>query len=525
MSGVHSPEGQAFPPLSSRDLTRILGLTIRRDEVNRLTVFLSQLSAFTPSSQLNVSFAGPSSAGKSFIPIEISHLFPRESVMLVGYSSPTAFFHEAGTYDKTKNTYLIDLSGKIITFLDQPHTMLLQHLRPLLSHDQRELVIRVTDRSQKAGLRTKNVIVRGFPAVIFCTAGMKLDEQEATRFILLSPETSDGKLREAIYQRIQIEANGRAYQQVLDENPERNQLIERIRAIREAGIEAIRISAPEQIEQEFLTRRTFLKPRHQRDVRRVMDLAKVFALLNLWHREREGAELIASAEDVAEAITLWRAIAPSQELGVPPYVLQVFEDVFVPLWREQEGMNLETLDGSGVPGLTRQDIAQKHFQVYERPLPDWQLRQQVLPMLEVAGKIVQRANATDKRQMLIYPTGPLTTSLLQNNSESGCGVNLPGPTETVIPPVEGEGGGLESTLDSAPASQAHTHQEQLAEHAHLLQEHKMLQVHLDNPDIPEEVRKQRVPEFLGQAKRLDELRERLRRQGYQVDASNPPLEF
>jgi len=53
--------------------------------------------------------------------------------------------------------------------------------------------MKITDKTQKFGLKTKNVLLRGYPSVIFCTAGLKIDEQEATRFLLLSPEINQEK--------------------------------------------------------------------------------------------------------------------------------------------------------------------------------------------------------------------------------------------------------------------------------------------------------------------------------------------
>ncbi|KKT29088.1 MAG: hypothetical protein UW15_C0018G0001, partial [Parcubacteria group bacterium GW2011_GWC1_44_10] len=57
-----------FKPLSSQELVEILGLTIKKDEENKLLTFLCELSAYTESSQLNISFNAPSSTGKSYIP-------------------------------------------------------------------------------------------------------------------------------------------------------------------------------------------------------------------------------------------------------------------------------------------------------------------------------------------------------------------------------------------------------------------------------------------------------------------------
>ena len=212
-----------FKPFGYKELSDILGLTIKQDEDNKIITFLCLLSAYTESAQFNISYNAPSSTGKSYIPTEIARLFPEEDVREIGYCSPTAFFHEVGEQDeKTKGRILVDLSRKILIFLDQPHTHLLERLRPLLSHDKKEISIKITDKNQKQGLRTKNVILRGFPSVIFCTAGMRIDEQEATRFLLLSPEVNQEKIKFGISESIKKEADAENYRDWLEKNPEQS---------------------------------------------------------------------------------------------------------------------------------------------------------------------------------------------------------------------------------------------------------------------------------------------------------------
>ncbi|MHC4397921.1 MAG: hypothetical protein ACYS1A_19940, partial [Planctomycetota bacterium] len=48
----------------------------------------------------------------------------------------------------------------------------------------------------------------------------------------------------------------------------------------------------------------------------------------------------------------------------------------------------------------------------------WQLRQQIIPMLETAGLIFQEKDPTDKRKILIYPTALLTISDPDNQGNS-----------------------------------------------------------------------------------------------------------
>jgi hypothetical protein len=406
-----------FEPITSQELIEVLGLTIKKDEENKLVTFLCQLSAYTKDSQFNISFNAPSSTGKSYIPTEIARLFPEGDVIEVGYCSPTAFFHDVGKYDKEKQGYTVDLSGKILIFLDQPHTLLLQHLRPMLSHDKKEIRLKITDKSQKFGLKTKNIFLKGFPAVIFCTAGLKIDEQETTRFLLLSPETDREKIREAIQEKIKKEADKEAYLSWLEENPKRKSLKARIEAIKRENIQEINIGSPEKIEERFLAKDK-LKPRYQRDIGRIISLMKAFALLNLWDRERKGSAIVANEEDIEKAFRIWDAISESQEYNLPPYIYNLYQDVILTAWNEKNQKRTQGFEEiTGQLGLTRREVMQEHLQVYGRVLADHTLRQQIIPMLENAGLIVQEPDPNDKRRMLIYPTTSLTISGDQNNSE------------------------------------------------------------------------------------------------------------
>lgn len=393
-----------FKEIGTAELAETLELTIKRDNENKIATFLCELSAYTEDAQFNISFNAPSSTGKSYIPTEIARLFPKEDVIELGQCSPTAFFHDVGKFDKERKGYIVDLSRKVLIFLDQPHAMLLERLRPLLSHDQKEMQLKITDKSQRHGLRTKTVFLKGYPAVIFCSAGLKIDEQEATRFLLLSPETSQEKIRESIQTRIKKEADSSAYRKWLDGNADRLLLKERIEAIKREGISDVKVGSPERISDIF-KKKKFVKPRHSRDVGRLMSLIKALALLNLWFREREGDVIVANDDDLDEALRIWETLSESQEMNLPPFVLQLYRSVILPVFAEKNGGRTEGFEEvTGKIGVNRQEIAKKHQEVTGTLLADWQLRQQIIPMLETAGLIYQEPDQTDKRKMLIYPT-------------------------------------------------------------------------------------------------------------------------
>jgi len=397
--------------LEIEDLIDALGVTIKHDDINKVITFLTMLSAFTYDDQLNLSFRAESSTGKSYIPLQVSALFPEDKVIKIAYSSPTAFYHDRGRIDEETKEIEIDLEKKILIFLDQPHDQLLERLRPLLSHDQRELVYKITDKREKSGLRTKNVKIIGFPAVVFCTGRLKIDEQEATRMILLSPEVSQEKFREAIYLKILEEADEEAYRSYVEGNPKRKALRERVRKISELNIKEIRIPEHGEAYEKFTSRRKILKPRHMRDVSRVMALAKTLALLNYMHRKIEekndGLVVYASEKDLEDAFKLWDEISEPQEYNLSPFTLQVYRLVIEAIAREKVMRN-------DVAGATKTEICRKFLEVFGRPLHPYILNRDILPALESAGLITIESHPNDRRVKLVKP---LTMEGLYEDSE------------------------------------------------------------------------------------------------------------
>ena len=115
----------------------------------------------------------------------------------------------------------------------------------------------------------------------------------------------------------------------------------------------------------------------------------------------------------------------SQELNLPPYIFNLYTEVILVASTEKNdsagGMSKEYF---GTLGLTRQEVLAKHYAVYGRMLDNTQLRQQILPMLETSGLIIQEQDPSDKRKMLIYPSHLLQspTVIAGGSSETEGGV-------------------------------------------------------------------------------------------------------
>ncbi len=394
-----------YNQLTTEELADILSLTIKEDKENKVATFLCQLSAFTEDSQFNVLFNAPSSSGKSYIPLEIANLFPQEDVLKIGNCSPTAFFHEQGEYDKATNTTMVNLERKILIFLDMPHTQLLEKLRSLLSHDEKEMVSKITDKSEKGGHRTKTVILRGYPSVIFCSAGFNIDEQESTRFLLLSPESTHEKIQQAIDQTIRRASNLESYEEWLNADPRRQLLRERIVDIKRSLVGDIQISSEGLVKELFMQNKKSLKARDQRDIKRFVALIKSFALLNHWWRKQTKTGIIANENDIRQAYEIWKKISVSQEFNLAPYVYDLYKDIIIPLWKEKkvEVMSDEfNLDKRY--GISRYEILQRHYDLHKRMLDGYKLRTEILRVLEIAGLITQEQDVNDKRKYLVFPS-------------------------------------------------------------------------------------------------------------------------
>jgi hypothetical protein len=385
--------------ISWKEIEDSLEVTIKKDRSSKLITFCAMLLSGTEEDQINIGLQSESSTGKSYIPLEISPAFPEDRVMYIAGASPTAFFHDKGEWDKERHTITVNLEGKIIIFLDAPHFQLLEKLRPLLSHDKKELEFKITDKKEKHGLRTKNVIVRGYPTVIFCTVRMDSDQQEKTRMFLLSPEVNDSKLTESIDLLAMKLSNRQLFKDMLDINPKRLWLRKKIAHIFEQGIKEIVIPEEFKIGDLFKQKHEHLTPRHQRDFPRIISLIKAHCILNCDSREFTDKTIVAKKEDIDAGFELYQDISAANELGLPPYVWDIFNKVFNPLFEADKQKD----------GITKKDIDALHYKTFHKPINYTFFFKHLIPSLKAAGLVDEQRDPTDGRKQRYLPTIPEAT--------------------------------------------------------------------------------------------------------------------
>jgi hypothetical protein len=379
-------------PTTFEEIADVLGSTVREDLPTKLILFSAGILTFTNEDQINALMSGESSGGKTHVTIEVTSYFPPDIVRIIGSASPKAFHHDMGEWDEEQQAERVNLRGLIIVFLDQPHYMLMERLRPLLSHDKREVLYKITDKLKGGKLRTKNVIIEGFSTFIFCAAKFRLDEQERTRVFMLSPETSPEKLEQSLRLIIAKVGDREGFKRWTETHLKRRWLKARISDIRSGNIKEIVIPDHEGVYERFLESHPRLAPRHQRDLPRVLALIKAHALLNWRFRESRGEQtIIANKEDVDAGFWLYDLVSKPNELGLAPQLYEIYESVIEPL-----------INGH-LDGVDRKEILAEYYAKYGRPLSHEKLRRDILPALESVGLILEQPDPWDKRKMRVCP--------------------------------------------------------------------------------------------------------------------------
>lgn len=330
--------------MSIDDLASVLDTTIKCDKINKCIVFLGMLSAYTEEDQLNICLLGESSSGKTYIAQQTALYFPQEDVVRIAEATPKAFKYldnarelDFEPYEdddsNDRKTIITDLERVILLFQDMPNTYFLHEIRPLLSHDQKELTYYSVNQGNQGRRKTESVILRGYPSVIFCSANIRVNPQEATRCLLLSPETSNEKIEASIGTTIERYVDPKKYIAEIESDPRRQALRERVKRIKEMYIESVIVPfSKEYILKRYRTTNPVPMPSDNRNIQHILALIKAVAMLNAENRIGDEHEVVANETDVEAGFRLWEGIAKTQDCGIAPTAMSFYEKYLVPAY-------------------------------------------------------------------------------------------------------------------------------------------------------------------------------------------------
>lgn len=397
--GAKPIDALQFEEMTVEDIAQILDLTIKHDFASKVITFLVMLLAYTESDQQNVMFNADSSTGKTYICQEVSKYFPPQDVKMYGKTTPTAFYYGSSLQEEDKETKqpFINLERRILIFTEQPDTQLQENLRALLSHDSKRTPFAITNK----GKNGKNVAVEGyilgFPSTFFCSANMRIDEQEQTRCLILSPENSPEKIMAGIDTSIARNSHKDNYDTEVKNNEERRQLIERILYIKNLKIDTIDIDDSEYLKSKFMENRDTLLPKVQREISHFISLVKAMALINAPFRMVNG-RIVATNKDIDEAVKLWKPLSESMSYGVSPQVLGFYKKYILPAYRIKNQDN-----ATCSKGVTYDEIRAEYYRKTGSYPNMENVRKQYIPALKTAALISYSKDEDDGRQKIITP--------------------------------------------------------------------------------------------------------------------------
>lgn len=305
--------------------------------------------------------------------------------------------------------YLINLDNIVIIFLDEPHPLTIQKLRPIMSHDKAEIDYKIAQpQGGRGGWRTRRVRIQGWPAFILITAKGEQRKSEAdqisSRFITAAPKMSKEKYREAI--KFMSNSEGlptTIFYKKFNLHVKREYAKKIIRQIRDELIN-LKNKARQQTGKYKVTITWFPfkdyvgeelpanKGRNMRDSEKFWRSLRTIALINIFSRPRiiigEEESIIITAQDYARAVNLYFEDKAERSViftGISRHVMDFFYKVVIPL--SEEGKKEDFL---------MSEMVDKCYEALDKTLSSTTIRKNYLPYLENEGLIDARRDPSFK---------------------------------------------------------------------------------------------------------------------------------
>jgi len=375
--------------------------TVKCEDVLIRQILYTGLSSYVGDDPINLGIIAPTSEGKTYPVEETMKLFPKKDMYKVGSMSAKVLVRQRGTlidkngkpidqkikdlvkkknllgdskedkeeklnilseieelYEDAKT--LIDLSGKTLVFLEPPHKEVWTILKPILSHDSPEIEYPFVNKTDKDGHETKNVVVRGWPSCIFCSAkdesSWSVWPEIKSRCLISSPNMVPKKYKEStklIYTKYGF-PNLIQQQTVISDNDIEiakqcllliKQKIENLRLKNNNRKISLWIPYAELLEKELPSN----KGTDVRLQKRIFSLLRIIPIIkfNLRKLLVLGGEtsVIADLQDLKEVLSITQNFD-----GIPKFKIEFFNNIFYPCFAKKT-----QVDSNGKEGNSRKE--------------------------------------------------------------------------------------------------------------------------------------------------------------------------
>ncbi len=438
--------------LPIKQIENYLKTKIKKDDVLIKQLLRVYLSTYTDN-PINMALLAPSSDGKTYATVEVSKIFPKEDIILVGRASPTALIHQNGflidengnnidgvledlelqilevkkgdskevenQLKKQKDDLIkssrkcVDLKNKILLFLDNPNPQTYEMLKPIMSHDSKEITYMTTKGD--GSLNVKRSIIRNWPVFIFCSAKNEdkneVWEEIKTRVFMTSPNSDVEKYAEAnkltakkfsrpswskgIYENKEDEKWSKFY---IDEMKIRLSLL-----CKDDNNPIINVF--DEIITKYFPSNQGVSMRH---FIRLMSFINLETLLNsetnpkLLFTRKDGhgiKSVFTTIDDIDNACHVLRNIST-----ISPEKIKFMDKIFKSLLQEK----LNTTS------LTSSDLAEKYTQVFKKQITSKQVLENYLKPLEDSGILSSDENPHNKSQNVYEISSVITIHNLED---------------------------------------------------------------------------------------------------------------
>jgi hypothetical protein len=330
-------------------------------------------------------------------------------------------------YDDAK--ILIDLTGKLFLFLERPHEDTWNIFKTTLSHDRWEIEHPYVYEVQGMGFKVKKVVLRGWPACIYCSAQNEskslLWPEIQSRFLVTSPNMIPEKYQEGNMLIAQQMSLPKSIQKRIIRSNEETELAEKCAIYLSQQIKELSPQDPSADTQPvFIPYGGILgailkwdRGTDNRINKRVFSFLRMIALsrahlrykLHYGHEKLVIADL---AEDLHEVLHITQNFT-----GVPPDKLKEYKDVFLAAYNSKIGPNVSK-DGSkteDIIAVTTNECCQKHKEVTGVGMNAKAYKPKYIDEWVNASLIEEQKSNIDNKQHIYYPITDLSEDDIVGN--------------------------------------------------------------------------------------------------------------
>ena len=450
---------------------RTVKKTVKCEDPLIRQILYTGLSSFIGDDPINLGIIAPTSEGKTYPVEECMKFFPKEDVYKVGSMSAKVLVRQKGILidkngepidqkikdltkrrnlldDKKENKEekyeileeiqdlfedaktLIDLRGKILVFLEPPQKEVWDILKPILSHDSPEIEFPFVNQTDREGHQTKEVIVRGWPSCIFCSAkdesNWPIWPEIKSRFLITSPNMIPKKYQESTKLiSTKYGSPNLIQQQTIISDNEMEQAKDCILLLKQKIAElqsknnnngnkiSLWIPYAELLEKELPSN----KGTDVRLQKRIFSLLRIIPIIKFNFRKflvLEGeTSVIADLEDLKEVLSITQNFD-----GIPKFKTEFFNMIFYPCFvnkTEPDSNNKEGKDRKEeeIIAVTTRQLCDYYKEINKKPISTDNLKHTYLNQLINEGIIDYTDSKINSRQNIYYP---LVTDLLSIES-------------------------------------------------------------------------------------------------------------